>query len=184
MTVKQQVQAMCFTVMIPVEHPLPDIDAFEAGLVLGLLIGEGSFGGDGRQPQAVLRLNVRHEPLFRWLKARFPYARLYGPYNHDGRRYFQFMWRGVHLKYGLMPFLEALPWSTIDAHSWGRYRAMKERYGLDDVPVHTVPALAGREIRYAAEATAALLAAPSSRADVSPEFRSGAETADPSAPPS
>ena len=173
---------MCFTVMILVKHSVPALDAFEAGLVLGLLIGEGSFGGDGRQAQAVLRMHVRHEPLFRWLKVRFPYARLYGPYNHDGRRYFQFMWRGVHLKYGLMPLLEALPWETIDPHSWGRYLAMKTRYGLDDVPRHSVPALTGRELIYAEEARAAVLATASSTADVSPELHSGVESADSSAP--
>ena len=109
-------------------------DAFQAGVLLGLLIGEGSFGGDGRQPHAVLRMHVRHESLFRWLKARFPYARLYGPYHHSGRSYYQFMWRGTQLQYGLMPWLESLPWSEIDAPSFDRYRQMKERYRLSDVP--------------------------------------------------
>lgn len=44
------------------------------------------------------------------------------------------MWRGPALRYALMPLLEALPWRVIDAHSFGRYQAMKETYGLDDVP--------------------------------------------------
>jgi hypothetical protein len=112
----------------------PAIPAFEAGLLLGVLIGEGTFGGDGRQPHVVLRLHARHEPLFRWLKARFPYARLYGPYHHGGRHYYQLMWRGTQLRYGLLPILDALPWPEIDAHSYGRYAAMKERYGLSGPP--------------------------------------------------
>ena len=45
---------------------------FDRGLFVGVLIGEGSFGGDGRQPHVTLRMHVRHEALFRWLVARFP----------------------------------------------------------------------------------------------------------------
>jgi len=111
-----------------------DRDQFEAGFILGLLVGEGHFGGDGQQPHVVLRMHVRHERIFRWLKARFPYAKLYGPYTHSGRTYWQMMWRGTALKYGLMPLLEALPWEEIDEHTWGRYNAMKQRYKLESVP--------------------------------------------------
>lgn len=109
----------------------PRLDPFDAGFALGILVGEGTFGGDGRQPHVVLRMHVRHEALFQWLKTRFPYARLYGPYNHSGREYYQFMWRGTQLRYGLMPILDALPWAEIDPYSFARYQAMKERYGLD-----------------------------------------------------
>lgn len=119
--------------MILMEHA-PQLAPFDAGIALGLLIGEGTFGGDGRQPHVVLRMHVRHEPLFRWLKARFPYARLYGPYNHSGREYFQLMWRGTQLQFGLMPLLESLPWAEIDPHAYQRYCAMKERYGLSGRP--------------------------------------------------
>src|ERR1019366_6630584 len=56
------------------------LSAFERGGVVGVLIGEGSFGGDGKQPQVTLRMHVRHEALFRWLIERFPRTRLYGPY--------------------------------------------------------------------------------------------------------
>ncbi len=119
----------------------PTIDSFEAGFVLGLLVGEGHFGGDQRQPQIVLRMHVRHEPIFHWLKKRFSYAKLYGPYVHDGRHYFQLMWRGTQLQYGLMPWLEATQWPEIDPHSYGRYTAMKERYGLKTVPDYARPQL-------------------------------------------
>lgn len=47
--------------------------------MVGLLIGEGHFGGDGRYPQITLRMHVRHETLFHWLMRCFPRARLYGP---------------------------------------------------------------------------------------------------------
>ena len=62
-----------------------EITPFDRGLVVGLLIGEGSFGGDGKQPQVTLRMHVRHEALFHWLVALFPRTRLYGPYSHGDR---------------------------------------------------------------------------------------------------
>src|SRR5947209_5826612 len=57
----------------------PELTDVERGLVVGVLIGEGSFGGDGRYPQITLRMHVRHESLFRWLERLFPRSRLYGP---------------------------------------------------------------------------------------------------------
>ncbi len=61
-----------------------ELSDFDAGFLVGILVGEGHFGGDGRQPQVTLRMHVDHEALFRWLMARFPESRLYGPYDHSG----------------------------------------------------------------------------------------------------
>ncbi len=71
---------------------------FEKGLILGILIGEGHFGGDGKQPQITLKMNVRHERLLRWLNDRVRWSRLYGPYHHDDRHYLQLMIRGPALR--------------------------------------------------------------------------------------
>ena len=76
---------------------LRGMDARDEGIIVGLLIGEGHFGGDGRQPQVTLRMHVRHEALLRWLVERLPRSRLYGPYDHGGRHYFQWMARGEAL---------------------------------------------------------------------------------------
>jgi hypothetical protein len=51
---------------------------FDEGLLVGVLIGEGHFGGDGKQPQVTLRMHARHEPLFRWIERTFG-GHLYGP---------------------------------------------------------------------------------------------------------
>src|SRR2546423_1884995 len=45
------------------------LDPVAVGYLIGVLAGEGHFGGDGRQPQVTLRMHVRHEKLFRWLEA-------------------------------------------------------------------------------------------------------------------
>jgi hypothetical protein len=101
----------------------------ERGLVAGILMSEGSFGGDGKQPHIMLRKHVRHESLMRWLVGRFPRSRLYGPYHHGDRSYFQWVARGPALVEDVLPVLEALVVPELDAHAAGRLREMHERYG-------------------------------------------------------
>ena len=108
-------------------------DAFSFGVILGLLVGEGHFGGDGKQPQVTLRMHVRHEPLFHWLLEKIPGSKLYGPYNHGGRQYYQWMVRGEALKKTLIPLLESFSLARFDPHTYTRYVAMKERYRLETV---------------------------------------------------
>jgi len=104
------------------------LSEFDRGLVVGLLIGEGSFGGDGKQPQVTLRMHTRHEALFTWLMKRFPATRLYGPYHHGGRDYYQWMARGRALVHDVLPLLEETVVPELDAHASARLEAMIERY--------------------------------------------------------
>ncbi|HEX4108941.1 MAG TPA: hypothetical protein VHX88_12450 [Solirubrobacteraceae bacterium] len=106
----------------------PALSDFDRGLVIGLLIGEGSFGGDGRQPQVTLRMHTRHELLFRFLADRFPRSRLYGPYTHGGRSYYQWMARGEALVLDVLPVLESAGLEGLDAHAAARLAQMHERY--------------------------------------------------------
>src|SRR4029079_14938199 len=87
--------------MFPVEHDGETTGVamptqFDVGFLVGLLVGEGHFGGDGRQAQVTLRMHVRHEAIFRWLERTFPGGRLYGPYHHGGRDYLQWMAPGPY----------------------------------------------------------------------------------------
>lgn len=104
---------------------------FATGFFLGLLVGEGHFGGDGRQPQVTLRMHTDHEQLFRWLQVHFPGGRLYGPYTHGGRSYYQWMARGAYLKETILPLLERHLTPTLDAKAYTRYQEMKRKYGLE-----------------------------------------------------
>ena len=101
---------------------------FERGVFVGLLIGEGSFGGDGKQPQVTLRMHTRHEALFEWLMERFPATKLYGPYHHGGRHYYQWMVRGTYLRDTLLPILERRISPAIDGHSYERLQGMRQQY--------------------------------------------------------
>ncbi|HEV7461400.1 MAG TPA: hypothetical protein VGN78_12750 [Solirubrobacteraceae bacterium] len=105
-----------------------DLSSFDRGVLLGVLIGEGSFGGDGKQPQVTLRMHVRHEALFRWLVERFPRSKLYGPYHHGNRHYFQWMVRGQALVEDLLPVLEEALDSTLDAYAAERLADMRANY--------------------------------------------------------
>jgi hypothetical protein len=107
---------------------MAELSEFDRGLVVGLLIGEGSFGGDGKQPQVTLRMHVRHEAVFRWLVDRFPDSRLYGPYHHGGRSYYQWMARGAVLVRDILPLLEQHLNDGLDGHAAGRFAQMRERY--------------------------------------------------------
>ena len=109
---------------------MPELSDFERGLLLGILIGEGHFGGDGKQPHVTLRMHTRHQRLFETLLGMFPESRLYGPYTHGGRSYFQWMMRGQALRESLLPVLDALPLEQTDEHAYERYQDMKRRYGL------------------------------------------------------
>ena len=107
---------------------MSDLSEFERGVVVGLLVGEGSFGGDGKQPQVTLRMHTRHEALFHWLMQRFPDTRLYGPYHHGGRSYYQWMARGTALVRDILPLLEQELTGELDGHAAERLDAMRARY--------------------------------------------------------
>ncbi len=115
------------------------VSEFEEGTLVGLLVGEGHFGGDGRQPQVTLRMHERHHAMFRWLERTFPGGRLYGPYEHGGRRYYQWMVRGPYLREELVPMLRRNLSPTLDRYAYGRFLGMCERYarqlGLPDPSV-------------------------------------------------
>lgn len=110
------------------DSPQPILSDLERGLIAGVLIGEGHFGGDGKNPQITLRMHVRHEALFRWLQRCFPRSRLYGPYHHGGRSYYQWMARGAVLAEDVLPVVEEVLSDDIDAHVAGRVREMRENY--------------------------------------------------------
>lgn len=102
------------------------LSEFEEGFVLGLLATQGSFGGDGKQPQVSLRLHTRHLSLLEWLTERFPGSKLYGPYDHGGRSYAQWMARGPVLVHGVLPLLHARTALVPDAAE--RLSDMADRY--------------------------------------------------------
>ena len=108
----------------------PTLSPFDAGFLVGVLVGEGHFGGDGRQPHITLRMHTDHNALFGWLMERFPESKLYGPYFHSARSYYQWMARGPFLRQVLIPLLDRHFQPDHSERAYERYLAMKTRYGL------------------------------------------------------
>jgi hypothetical protein len=104
------------------------LSEFDRGLVAGVLMSQGSFGGDGKQPQISLRLHTRHEAFFAWLMERFPRTKLYGPYHHGDRSYYQWMARGKVLVWDVLPVLEAAITPEVDGYAAQRLGEMTEKY--------------------------------------------------------
>jgi hypothetical protein len=102
---------------------------FEEGFLVGILVGEGHFGGDGRQPQVTLRMHTKHAELFYWLLGMIAGSKLYGPYHHGGRSYYQWMTRGKALRDELLPVL-LRRFDIMDAHVRERVEEMIARYRL------------------------------------------------------
>jgi hypothetical protein len=113
-----------------IQVPPMSATAFDVGCLVGLLVGEGHFGGDGRQAHVTLRMHTDHESLFQWLQRTFPGGKLYGPYHHGGRSYYQWMARGAFLREVIVPILERHLTPDLDHRAHSRYLSMKERYGL------------------------------------------------------
>ena len=114
-------------------YPAARLAPFEEGFLLGILVGEGHFGGDGRQPQVTLRMHTRHEKLFEMMLRFVPGSRLYGPYHHGGRDYYQWMVRGTALQQTLWPIL-LHHFERLDDHVRRRIAAMAEAYSLPILP--------------------------------------------------
>ena len=132
------------------------MDARDQGLVAGILLSQGSFGGDGKQPQITLRMHTRHEALFRWLMERFPRTKLYGPYHHGERSYFQWMARGQALVEDVLPVLESTITPEVDGYAASRLTEMRAQYAEFIARAERRAALAARARRGGAPVSARL----------------------------
>jgi hypothetical protein len=73
-------------------------------------------------------MHTRHAALFAWLVDRLPRTKLYGPYGHGGRSYYQWMARGPALLEDVLPLLQARITPALDAYAADRMAAMCDRY--------------------------------------------------------
>jgi hypothetical protein len=114
---------------------------FHIGYFVGILVANGSFSGDGKQPQIGVRMHTDHEQLFQWLMTHFPGGKLYGPYHHGGRSYFQWIARGPFLRDVLVPLLDEYLQPGMDGKAYQRFERMKADYSkrLDD-PLQAIDA--------------------------------------------
>ena len=108
---------------------------YELGLFLGLVIGEGSFTGDRKQPELVIRMHTRHEKLLKRVHQWIPDSTLHGPYEHTGkdgtvRRSMAVMIRGKSLKWAEEHILRSHLTKDLCPHVYARYQKIKKDYPL------------------------------------------------------
>jgi hypothetical protein len=106
---------------------------FERGFLVGLLVGEGYFGGHGRSPVIALKMHTDHAAVFAWLTRRLPGGHIYGPYEHNRRRYLFWFARGRFLRETLVPLLDEHLLPIHSRRVYRRYQQMKARYELGSV---------------------------------------------------
>jgi len=95
------------------------VHEFEIGYIMGLVVGEGSFTSDRRQPCLQMKLHARDPFPLRFLADRLG-GRVYGPYHHESRSYFTWLLRGPALRSALPLFREHLPesWKREQFERW------------------------------------------------------------------
>jgi hypothetical protein len=86
---------------------------FEIGYIMGLVVSEGSFTADRRQPCLQVKMHARDPFPLRHLADRLG-GRVYGPYRHQTRHYYTWLLRGPALKAAIPLFRAYLP------ESWRR----------------------------------------------------------------
>jgi hypothetical protein len=88
---------------------------------MGLIVGEGSFTGDRRQPSLEVKLHRRDlEPLEHLQRTLG--GRIFGPYARGSRNLYAYMLRGRELREALPVLREFLPqsWKRIQFDEWQR----------------------------------------------------------------
>lgn len=99
------------------------MDDFTAGFVIGMVVGEGSFTGDGKTPTMEQKMHVRDRPILEFLCEQIG-GKVYGPYHHGGRHYLTWQLRGADLSRSLPWFHRHLP----PSHRRRQFLAWLDRY--------------------------------------------------------
>jgi hypothetical protein len=110
-----------------VGEPRIAVDDYTGGVIVGLVIGEGSFTGDESHASLVVAMHVRHTELLEWLQQQIPGSELYGPYHHDGRDSMRWRVRGRPLQRFMTTFEKDI--ADLCPHVAGRIARMWDRYG-------------------------------------------------------
>ena len=118
---------VCIVVTCVVVWPVEPSQARLLGVThqAGLIVGEGSFIGDSKQPALQVKLDERDPRPLYYLQALFG-GRIYGPYFSRGRRSRLWILRGWELWNALPVLLDNMP----PSHKREQLEAWSQRYGL------------------------------------------------------
>lgn len=81
---------------------------YEKGFIVGLIVGEGCFGGDKQNPGVFIRLHADDPEPLNFVKERLG-GKIYGIYERQGRRFWDYILRGMELRAQINFFFNYLP---------------------------------------------------------------------------
>lgn len=100
-----------------------EISDFDLGYIMGVIVGEGSFTGDWRNPCLQVKLHQRDVAVLEFLQNSLG-GRIYGPYHHGGRHYSMWLLRGDELDKAVALFIRHLP----SSHRRGQFMSWMAKY--------------------------------------------------------
>jgi hypothetical protein len=115
--------------LLLIDAGISAMTSYEEGFLMGVLVGEGHFGGDRFHAHVILHMHTRQKKLLSWFLMMVPGSKLYGPYLQNGRHCMQWMARGKALRQELLPILQR-NLDRLDDHIQQRIRRMIEKYKL------------------------------------------------------
>lgn len=113
---------------VVLSRPMSRITEFDAGFICGLVTGEGSFTGDRKQPVLAIKLHEDDRAALLFVQEKLG-GKIYGPYCHDGRRYYFWRLMRKSLQASLPLFAERFSASR-KRHQFTKWI---ERYGLAEI---------------------------------------------------
>ncbi len=84
------------------------ISEFDLGYIMGIVVSEGSFTGDWRNPCLQIKLHQRDVAVLEFLQRTLG-GKIYGPYHHGDRHYSMWLLRGHELDRAVSLFVHHLP---------------------------------------------------------------------------
>jgi hypothetical protein len=121
------------------------ISDFDAGFIYGLVAGEGCFTGDRKQPVLAIKLHQDDLEPLKFIQEKLG-GKIYGPYCHDGRRYFFWRLMGRSLHAALPLFAERLP----PSRKREQFKRWLEKYQLQKTLETMQEAECGEKINWTA----------------------------------
>jgi hypothetical protein len=106
------------------------ISEFDLGYIMGIVVSEGSFTGDWRNPCLQIKLHQRDVAVLEFLQRTLG-GKIYGPYHHGDRHYSMWLLRGRELDRAVALFVHHLPASHRRTQflAWiAKYAPWKEQY--------------------------------------------------------
>lgn len=102
---------------------------YQRGVVVGLLLGEGSFYSSGRSWKCAVKMHIRSHGLLETMRDWTGLGRIHGPYHHGGRSYSMWVIDTRNDLLDLCDFLDAVDFPELCTWVGGaRYGEWRKRF--------------------------------------------------------